>query len=65
MTCTWCARGRMLKHRDPEKARKGYTTCDNCNMTHSPEATIKGSYAYWDSQKSKIITGVRIYETTL
>ena len=56
MKCTWCGRGRMLKHRDPKKAKRGLKTCDTCNMTHSPEALIKGSYAYWDGQR--IVTGV-------
>jgi hypothetical protein len=26
-------------------------------MVHSPEATIKGTYAYWDGKK--IVTGIR------
>ena len=54
MKCTWCGRGRMHRHRDPQKAAEGLTTCDTCNMTHSPHA-IKGTFAYWDPTEKKIV----------
>ena len=57
MACTWCGNTITNKHRDPAKAAKGYTTCPACNMTHSPEAIIKGTFAYWDG--TKIVTGIR------
>jgi hypothetical protein len=57
MSCTWCGNAVTHKHHDPEKARKGLTICPACNMVHSPEATIKGTYAYWDGKK--IVTGIR------
>lgn len=54
--CTWCHRGLTKKHHDPAKAAQGITLCNTCGMAHSPHATIKGSYAYWDGEK--IVTGV-------
>jgi len=47
----------MRKHDDPEKAKKGYKNCPKCNLTFSPEATVKGSYAMMDGE-GKIKTGV-------
>ena len=56
--CTWCSSiGTMSKHPDKDRAKEGITRCSVCNMCHSPNAPIKGSYAYWDG--SKIITGIR------
>jgi len=57
MACTWCGNPITHKHSDLEKARKGYTICPRCGMTHSPEAIIKGTFAYWDG--AKIVTGIR------
>lgn len=56
--CKWCHQvGGVHKHTDPAKAAQGITVCDYCGMAHSPNATIKGSYAYWDGQK--FVTGIR------
>lgn len=57
MACTFCGNTITHKHRDPKLAAKGYTTCPHCDMTHSTEATVKGSFAYWDG--AKIVTGIR------
>jgi hypothetical protein len=57
MACTWCGNTVTHKHHDPDKARKGYTICPACNMVHSPEATVKGTFAYWDGKK--IMSGIR------
>jgi len=55
--CKWCkAVGHMHRHSDPAKAQQGITVCDACGMAHSPNATIKGSFAYWDGKK--IVTGI-------
>ena len=55
--CKWCKSvGHMHKHRDPAKAKQGITVCDACGMAHSPNAVIKGSYAYWDG--AKIVIGI-------
>lgn len=55
--CTWCGSiGTVSKHPDKNKAKEGITRCSACNMCHSPNAPIKGSYAYWDG--NRIVTGV-------
>lgn len=48
----------MTKHSDLEKAKKGYKNCPKCDLTYSPEATVKGSYAMRDKD-GKIKTGVQ------
>jgi protein-arginine kinase activator protein McsA len=51
----------MGKHPDAEKAKKGYKNCPKCNMTHSPEAIVKGTgtYAMYDKNTGKIETGIK------
>jgi transposase-like protein len=48
----------MTRHSDEEKAKKGYKNCPKCNLTFSPEATVKGSYAMM-GEDGKVKTGVK------
>jgi hypothetical protein len=57
--CTWCGSMQLRKHPDASKARDGLKYCSGCGMTHSPHATIKGSFAYLDTKTGKIVTGIR------
>ena len=59
MICSWCGGGPVRRHYDPEKAHKGYTVCSACNMVHSPEAAIKGTFGYWDPENAVFVTGIR------
>ncbi len=49
--CPRCG-GKMGKHHNPDKARKGYKICPDCNMTYSPEAmSSKGSWAAEEQER--------------
>jgi ribosomal protein S27AE len=55
----------MTKHSDAEKAKKGYKNCPKCDLTFSPEATVKGSYAMRDGDSGKIKTGIHKEEKSI